>query len=449
MTTPPGGDRRAVLYPRERPQRMGGRRTVRAASLLVSIIALRSEAQDTLRLAELQQAAVARDPRMTQSRLFREQADLRVSTLRAERLPTFAAAAQAQHQSDITSLRVPGVRPPFKDTYDANLGVRLRVLDPSRGPRVVVEEAQLAESDARVSTAVFGQRQAVSDAWFAVRTLDAQRQVVETAITDLEAQLRTARERIAAGAALPGDAASIEAEVIRRRQSIAEIDANREAALTMLRDLTGRRIDSRAALLTPDLTAAVQRARPLLDSLRVRPEYRLYAASRELTAAREQALHAQDKPRLAAFTRAGYGRPGLNMLARDFDTYWLAGVQLEWSPFDWGTARREREVLRLQRDVIASEERAFVERIRRATIADLATIDRLQQTLADDEAIIQLRLGIVREARIRHSEGVITSAELVDRDTDLQAARLMLATHRVEMDQARARFLTTIGLEVR
>ena len=43
----------------------------------------------------------------------------------------------------------------------------------------------------------------------------------------------------------------------------------------------------------------------------------------------------------------------------------------------------------------------------------------------------------------------MTVAELIDRDTDLQVARLALATHRVELDQARARFLTTIGLEVR
>jgi hypothetical protein len=36
----------------------------------------------------------------------------------------------------------------------------------------------------------------------------------------------------------------------------------------------------------------------------------------------------------------------------------------------------------------------------------------------------------------------------VDRETDLLAARLARATHRVELAQARARFLTLIGLEV-
>jgi hypothetical protein len=43
----------------------------------------------------------------------------------------------------------------------------------------------------------------------------------------------------------------------------------------------------------------------------------------------------------------------------------------------------------------------------------------------------------------------VTSAEYVDRETDALNARLARATHRVELERARARFLTFTGLEVR
>jgi outer membrane protein TolC len=56
---------------------------------------------------------------------------------------------------------------------------------------------------------------------------------------------------------------------------------------------------------------------------------------------------------------------------------------------------------------------------------------------------------VLRETRLRFAEGVITSAEYVDRETDLLAARLARASHRVELARARARFLTLVGIEVR
>lgn len=407
------------------------------------------QAADTLRLADLHGAAVAHDPRGAQVALLRDQVSLRLENLRAERLPAFGVASQAQHQSDITSVRIPGALQPYKTTYDANVGLRMRLLDPSRAARSAVERAQLDDGEARVATTLFPQRQAVNDAFFSALLLQRQGAVLEATMADLEAQLRLARTRVAEGAALPGDTAMLSAERLRRQQSLDEVGANREAALSVLAQLTGRTIAPTAVLEAPQVDATVRTARAGLDSVRVRPEYKAFATGRDLVRAREQALDAQDKPRVSAFGRTGYGRPGLNMLARDFDSYWLAGIQLEWAPFDWGIARREREAIALQRQVIATEERAFSERIQRAVVTDLATIDRLQRTLATDDAIIALRERVLRETRLRRDEGVVTVAEYVDRDTDLQAARLAQATHRVELDQARARFLTTLGIEVR
>ncbi len=408
-----------------------------------------AQARDTLRLADLQQQALARDPRSAQATLLREQSSLRLQNLRAERFPALGLAAQAQHQSDVTSVPFPGAVMPWKDTYDANVGARVRLYDPARAPRDGAERAQLDEGQARLATALHAQRQAVNDAFFAALLLDAQRGVLLDAIAELETQLRLARDRVAAGAALPGEAAMLEAELLRRRQSLDEAVTGRGVALATLGDLTARTLDSAATLETPELGAPVRAARSAIDSLRRRPEYAQFAATRDGIAAREAVAGAAEKVRVSAFGRAGYGRPGLNALAREFDTYWLAGVQLEWSPFDWGTVRREREALALQRRVVATEEQAFAERLQRAVIADLAAVDRLERTLAGDDAIVALRERVLAETRLRYSEGVVTAAEFVDRETDLDTARLARATHRVELAQARARFLTTAGLEVR
>ncbi len=405
--------------------------------------------RDTLRLSALLGDAMARDPRRAQTRLIVEQSALRLRNLRAERFPLMSVNAQAQHQSDITSVPFPGAVLPFKDTYDANVAARVRLFDPSLDARRAAESAQRAESEARVESALYAQRQVVNDAFFTALLLDGQQDVLRAGIEDLEVQQRLARARVAAGASLPSEVAMLDAELLARRQRLDEIASGRQVALTLLGDLTGRAVRGDEALEVPQLEASMARAASASDSLRLRPEYAQFASSRELLTTRRATIAAQEKPRVSAFGRTGYGRPGLNQLAREFDSYWLAGIQVEWSPFDWGTVKREREALAIQQQVVQTEEQAFAERVRRGTLADRAAVDRLARSLTADDAIVALRERVLDETRLRFQEGVVTVGEFVDRETELTTARLVRATHRVELAQARARYLTTVGLEVR
>lgn len=413
-----------------------------------------AQPRDTLHLGVLQAEAVSHDPRARQLGLLEEQSTLRQKSLGAERLPELGVNAQGQYQSDVPTIPIQlpgGVSAPLPphDSYDAHLAARERLYDPTLGARRGLERAELAESQARVRSSLYALRQSVNDAYFTALLLQAQRQELEAAIADLEAQLRVAGERVRQGSALPSESAILEAELLRRRQSLAEIAANRGAALVVLGDLAGRAIADSDALALPDLHDDVARARASMGELRARPEYEQFARSRDVLEQRSEAAAAQNQPSVSAFGRVGYGRPGLDPLGSDFDQYWVAGVQVEWAPWNWGTTRREREELQLQRQIVATEEAAFTESVRRGVASDLATVDRLESTLAADDTIIALRERVLHETRLRFDEGVVTSAEFVDRETDALAARLARATHRVELARARARFLTLIGLEVR
>jgi outer membrane protein TolC len=413
----------------------------------------RSVAPDTLRLGPLQDQAVRRDPRARQADLLAAQSALRLRSLDAEWLPRFDVAALAQYQSEVATLPfgapdgVPFALP--KDSYDAHLGVRQPILDPSLGVRRDVERAQLAESQAGVRTALYTLRQSVADAYFTALLLEARSAELAAGVTDLEAQLRVARERVAGGVALPSDTAALGAELLRRQQSLAELAVDRGAALAVLGDLTGRTVGERDTLVLPDLATDVAEAHAGFEAARQRPEYAQFARTRDVLDRRGTEIGRRDWPRLSAVGRAGVGRPGLNPLGDEFGGYWLAGLRLEWSPWDWGRAGRERQALAIQQEIVATEQAAFTEGIRRDVVRDLATVDRLERALEADDAIIALRDGVLRETRLRFGEGVVTSAEFVDRETEALAARLARATHRVELAQARARFLTLVGAEVR
>ena len=407
---------------------------------------------DSLRLATLQADALRLDPRQRQLQLQSTATNLRLRNIDAERLPSLSANGQAQYQSAVTTLAVsiPGVTIPTPphDTYDARVNAQESIFDPTIAPRRNVERAQLVEAQAQVRVTLFGLRQEVADAFFTAASLAERAATVETTVADLTARLRETQVRFREGTALPSDTASIAATVLQRRQDLAQLRADRRAALARLSELVGREIPDGEPVALPDLAAEVAAAMSALDRLRARPEYEQFRASRDRLTLQEAVTAAQEKPRVSAFGRVGYGKPGLSMLSSEFQSYWLAGVQVQWAPWTWGSTDRDREAMEVQREIVATNETAFTRTLHRNVQQSIATIARLDSTLALDDEIIALREAIDRESRVRLQDGAITAAEYVDRNTELLAARLARIQHHVERSQARVNFLTMVGLEV-
>ena len=94
-----------------------------------------------------------------------------------------------------------------------------------------------------------------------------------------------------------------------------------------------------------------------------------------------------------------------------------------------------------------TNEAAFTQTLRRSVQQAVATMARLDTTLALDERIVALRERIEQTARARLSEGAITAADYADRYSELVSARVTRAQHVVELAQTRASFLTTLGVE--
>ncbi len=407
---------------------------------------------DSLRLGTLHHQALEGDPRQREFDLLAKQTRLRLRNLSAEWLTTFDAESQAQYQSEVFSAPAAAkglaFPTPKKDTYDSRLSMEQSLLDLSLGARKKVERAQLSQSQAQVRTALNGLRQEVNDAFFSAALLVERSRILAVTVADLEKQMDEARVRVREGAALPSDTAAIRATLLERRQDEAEVEADRRAALTRLGDLIKRPVSDSDRLALPDLAEAATQARRELERIRVRPEYDQFARTRDVLARQQQAVSADRMPRLSAFGNVGYGRPGLNPISDSFDHYFIGGVKVNWSPWNWGSTGREREAIALQRQIVASEEEAFTRRLTRDIQSDLADIDRLDTALSLDDQIVSLRERVEVETQARLKEGVVTASEYVDRSTDVLEARLARARHRVEQVQARARFLTTLGLEI-
>lgn len=426
------------------------------------------QAQDSLTLGRMQDLAVRHDPRFRQAALDDSASELRLRNIGVGSLPRLSMRGQVAYQSDVTEFRPSGTTTPElefpeapHDRYEVTLGVEQSIYDGGEvAGRRAVERARRAEERARLASTLHELEAEVAEAYFAALSLDARVAEEELFVEDLDARLRETRARVDAGVALPGAAALLEAERLRAEQRIDGLRADRRAALQVLERLTGRRLSADQPadsvvphdvrpLAPPDLDQVVADARarggpaarghPLFDSYR-RASERL---GREADLAGRQRL-----PSLTGFGELGYGDPGLNLFGDDWDTYWRAGVRLEWAPWRWGAINREQRLLEIRQRSIETEAAAFEAQLDRAVRPALETVERLDRALATDGRIIELRQRVETEARHQYEEGVLPAADYVDRRTDLHAARLLERLHRVQRAEAQARYLTTIGAEI-
>lgn len=404
------------------------------------------------RLGELRAAAVRLDPRARQFALREAATELRLRNLGAERLPRFSLAGDATYQSDVPSLAIelPGAPPPPaapKARYQATLDVEQLVFDGGAlSGRGTVARRRLAEEQESLRVRLYALREQVDATFFTARLL--QEQLAELALLDrdLEARLRLVGARARAGTALPSEPAALQAERILVRQQRDEADASRRAALAVLGELTGRRFDEADVLVLPEAAPLVDATRP--PGARARPEYAQFARRRERLEAEAALASRATSPRLSVFGQLGYGRPGLDFLSDEFQLFGVAGVRLRWSPWSWGSTRREVEELRLEQRIVATEEAELTRRLGREVQDDLQQIRRLEVALGDDDALIALREAVEREARSQLESGVMNAADYVARRTDVSRAHLARRTHRVELARARVRYLTTLGIDL-
>ncbi|MEA3244916.1 MAG: TolC family protein [Gemmatimonadota bacterium] len=431
------------------------RHVVSLAALLALAQPARAQ-QPPPTLADLQRAAVARDARAAQRDLLRDATTLQVRSIRDGLRPQFTVSASNSHASDVTylSLKVPGVSVPIppRDRWSGAMDVSQVLYDGGgTGRREAVETARLAENLSGVDAALQPLRTEVTNTFFAAVLLQSNERVLASAVAQLESVLAETRERVRAGAALGRDSATVRAEWRNAQARLAEVRASRQAALTNLRRLTGVAIADSAALPLPDWSAQLG----AIDSaggpaaLRARPEFSQLELARERLGRERDLAGVENRPKVMAFAEGGYGRPGLNQFKADPAGFWQAGVKVEWRPFTWGSAARNGEIATLQQQVLATQERALAEQFARAVQGDLDNRARLRAQLATDDEVIALRQEALDQGEAQRREGVITAAEAVGLRSDLTTARLAREQHRVELAQAEANIVTTLGLTPR
>ena len=133
------------------------------------------------------------------------------------------------------------------------------------------------------------------------------------------------------------------------------------------------------------------------------------------------------------------------MFATSLQEYYIAGIRASWNFWNWKTDRRDRHVLKLQQDLISSQEASFVKSLRVAAKRHLNEISKTEALIKIDYDIIALRGQVTRQMASQLDHGVVTSSEYLTELNAEHQARLTLEWHKLQLVRAQTDYITLLG----
>lgn len=396
----------------------------------------------TVTLLQCHEAAVKNYPLVKQAGLIEKTEQYSVDNAYRGYYPQVTLTGHAWYQSDVTQVpvRIQGLafEPLANDQYRAQIEVQQTIWDGNAmGSQSDVARAQAQVSKQQLEVELYRLKERVNQLFFGLQMVKEQRAQTRMLRSDLTATLDAVSAAVASGAAQKRDQLMLEAELLTVDQRDARLRASAVSYVSVLARLTGLDLDTSTTFIAEGGGA-------LTDNI-TRPELRLFTAQQRMIDARDNSIEARYLPKFQAYLTGGYGRPGLDMLLNEFDTYYIAGVRMTWPLTDLWASNKEVDLLDVNRDEVSVQRETFLFNTQLNMTqqrADLAVYDDL---LKLDDDIITKR-GRVRDiAREQLANGTITAHDYVRDANALDLARRERALHEIQRSMTIESYRITTG----
>ncbi|PJA05885.1 MAG: TolC family protein [Flavobacteriales bacterium CG_4_10_14_0_2_um_filter_35_18] len=415
----------------------------RISVIMLMFIALNIFSQEKLSLEQCYTLAEKNYPLAKQNDLLLKQNTIDLEIINIEKLPKLDFLVQASYQSDVTSLPfsipVTTVEPPNKDQYKATVSINQLIYDGGFINASLTEKStSLKTQQKQVEVNLYRLKEQVNQFYFSILLLQEKSALLLAKKKQLETTLNEVKAGIKFGVLLPNSDSILQAELLKIDQQLMEVGLNKTSLMTTLYMLIGIPVSQNIIFDNPEINTK-------LNHEIERPELELFQLQKENIDASEQLIDKKNSPKLSGFATGGYGNPGLNMLDNSFQTYYIAGIKLNWNVFDWNSTKKQRQSLQVNKEIIDSEQEVFELNTAMELTQQQSEINKISAFIASDEEIIALRKKILETSRSQLKNGVITSSAYVTELTNLFEAENNLSTHRIQLQFAKANYNTTKG----
>lgn len=413
--------------------------------VLIFVYAANAAPQDTVSLYTCYSKAREHYPATRDRMLYQESSDLKLRNIASTWFPQFVLGAQSSYQSDVThisvSLPFPGVSFPLpaKDQYKLSLDVSQTLYDGSLSKRQKELERTSNLTDLQqLEVELYQLKDRVNSVYFSVLLLTENEKLLRTARQTIEEKRKSLESAVKNGVSMQSDLDVLDAELLKMDEKIFAAGQDRMSAIDILNELTGEKFSYDKTFLIPDA--------PAPDTTSgIRPEQVLYDLQMQKIDKSIQVAGSKNLPRIMLFSQVGYANPALNMLSNTFNTYYIIGATLKWNFWDWHTTKREKEVLSVQKDLVADRKSVFELNRDIAMRSEFSRMNKFRKSVELNKKEVQLRKNITETSSSKLSMGVITASDyLNDLNAQLQA-ELNLEINQTSLIQSVITYLNIKG----
>ena len=398
------------------------------------------QAQETLSLAACYTLAETNYPLQVKKGLLATQNEAEVAVISKQKLPKFELAAQATYQSDVVSLpfSLPNMeieapnQEQWKATFTASqLIYNGGLIDLQQN----IKKAELGAKQQEIAVSFHQLKAQINSLYFSVLLLKQTKTVLEKNTLQIQEKITEIDKRIQHGVAPVNAADPLHVKLLELQQKIIEIDATQKQVYNKLGLLIGKHISNTTELSLPDVYVSQQIKRP---------EFALFDFQKEIITQNDNFLSKKNYPMLSAFGTGGVGNPGLNMLDNSEQGFYIVGLKAKWNVFDWGTTKKQRQALAINKEIIDNQQQVFEWKQSIEAKTYLSDIEKNTSLIKSDKELIALHKKGIATASKQLKHDIITTADYTAEVNKLVQAEINLKTHEIQLELAKANYQITM-----
>ncbi len=344
-------------------------------------------------------------------------------------LPQINITGQASYQNEVTQIpiKLPNVNidPMSKDQYKFYADVSQNIYDGG----MISNQKKMAEIQSEVSqqqneAELDNLKTKINQLYFGILQTNEQLQQLELTKTDLNNGLKKAEAQLKYGTIFRSDVDVLKAQLVSIDQNEIELQNVKKNFLDVL-----------SLFIHQDLNGNVNLEKPeklLLTEENKRTELKVFDLQKKALETQKSIINSKNSPKLGAFLQAGYGKPGLNMLKNEFDTYYMGGFRLNIPISGFYTKKNDLALLENQQNDLDVQKENFLFNQSVQSVQNNNELIKVQNLIDKDQELISLRESIKKASLAQLENGVINTNDYIRDVNAEQQAKLQKIQHEMQ-----------------
>lgn len=407
-----------------------------------SVVMAYSQNAKTLTIDSCYAMAKRNYPLVKQYALIEKSTAYSIDNVNKQNFPQFNIMGQATHQSAVTEIPIKlpnlNIEPLSKDQY------RLygEITQPITDLFTVKDQKELLNTyseieNQKIEVELYKFKERINNLFLGILLIDAQIKQTDLLKKDIQSGINKTYTAIANGIALKSSADNLKAELLKANQRTIELKSNRKGYAAMLSLFINEPID--------DSTTFIQAPPQEISTTINRPELKLYDLQKKTFNVQRKLITAKTLPRFSLFAQGGLGRPALNMLSNDADSYYIGGLRLNWNITGFYTYKKEKKIIYLKQSGVDIQKDVFLFNTNLNLQQQNWEVIKAQELIETDYSIITLRENIKNTTKNQLEYGTATTNDYLTAVNAQDQAQQNLAVHQIQLLMAQYNYHTTSG----